>query len=296
MALLESIKSLFASDKLNVEAKYEVLSHAVAGTMSQFHQVRDRKTDEIFGLKLLDVDKTEQFEARFRGLEKPSEGEIAMAIVHPRVVKTIAHGVTTKGQQYILSEYVEGAVLSALILARTATLDGNRLTIIRQMAAGVGAVHEAGFIHRDVCPRNFIAARDGASVKLIDFGLSVPMKKEFMQPGNRTGTPAYLAPEIVRRRPTDHRVDIFSLGVSAYYLLTGEFPWPAVDASSKAAGKAALRHDTQAPDDILSYVPNLHPQLAAAIMQCVEVNPSDRPESAEQFLKLLRAVPGEHVE
>jgi serine/threonine-protein kinase len=289
VGLLDSLKSLVTSDKLNVESRYELLREAVTGTMSTFHMARDRKTGEVVGLKLLDAEKTAMFEGRFKGLAKPSEGEIGAAINHPRVVKTLRHGLTTKGQQFIITEFLEGPVLSSLILARDPGLQGKRLELIRQMAEAVAAVHEAGFIHRDICPRNYIAARDAGSVKLIDFGLTLPMKKEFMQPGNRTGTPSYLAPEIVRRKPTDHRVDIFALGVSAYYLCAFEFPWPSGDAT----GKVALRHDTQPPESILTHAPTLNPKLADAIMKCISVDPEERPASAEQLVKTLRPLRGD---
>ena len=289
MALFDGLKSIFGSDKLNVESRFEILSHAVAGTMSQFHMVRDRKTKEVFGLKLLDEEKTEAFESRFRALNKPTEGEIAVAIDHPRVVKTLEHGLTTKGQRYVLSEFLEGTVLSALILAHNPILDGKRLKLIRQMAEGIEAVHAAGFIHRDICPRNFIADPEAENLKLIDFGLSLPMTKDFMQPGNRTGTPAYLAPEVVRRKPTDHRVDIFAFGVSAYYLCASEFPWP----SAEATGKVALRHDTQPPDDILAHVPNLNAKLAALIMECIAIDPSQRPQTATAVVRVLKPLRGD---
>ncbi len=289
MGLFDSFKSVFTSDKLNVEVRFEVLSHAISGTMSQFHMVRDRKTKEVFGLKLLDVEKTELFEGRFKGLEKPSEGEIAISIEHPRVVKTLTHGTTTKGQPYILTEFLEGTVLSSLIHSKSPLLDGKRLRLAQQMAEGIAAVHEAGYIHRDICPRNYIADKKAESVKLIDFGLTVPMKKEYMQPGNRTGTPAYLSPEIVRRKQTDHRVDIFSFGVSAYYLCTNEFPWP----SGEATGKVALRHDTQPADDILTYTPDLNPKLAEVIMRCISISPGDRPETADHLVRMLKPLRGD---
>jgi serine/threonine-protein kinase len=112
-----------------------------------------------------------------------------------------------------------------------------------------------------------------------------------MQPGNRTGTPSYLAPEIVRRKTTDHRVDIFALGVSAYYLCTFEFPWP----SGEATGKVALRHDTQPAENILTYAPKLNRKLADAIMKCIAVNPDDRPDTAEQLVKMLRPLRGDEA-
>lgn len=290
MSLLDSIRSLVSSDKLHVEAKYELLREAVTGSMSTFHMARDRKTGEVVGLKLLNKEKTDLFESRFKHLGKPSEGEIACSIDHPRVVKTFRHGVSTKGQQYIISEFLDGPVLSALILARDEILEGKRLILIRQMAEAVHAVHEAGYIHRDICPRNFICTSDATSLKLIDFGLSVPMKKEFMQPGNRTGTASYLAPEIVRRKPTDHRVDIFALGVSAYYLCTFVFPWP----GHESTGKAALQHDTQPAEDILTHMPQMNRKLAALIMECIAVSPHDRPATAEAIVRRLKALRGDN--
>ncbi len=68
--------------------------------------------------------------------------------------------------------------------------------------------------------------KDLNSVKLIDFGLTLPAKPEFMQPGNRVGTPNYMSPEIVRRKKTDLRVDVFSFGVSMYELCAFELPFP----------------------------------------------------------------------
>lgn len=289
--MFDRLKALVVSDKLNVESRFELLTQAVTGTMSRFHMARDRKTKEVVGLKLLDIEKTEVFESRFKGLKKPSEGEIGLAIDHPRVAKTLSHGLTTKGEQYIIMEFIEGTVLSSLIFERSPILDGKRLKLITQMAEAIAAVHAAGFIHRDICPRNYIASRDAKDVKLIDFGLSLPLSKEFMQPGNRTGTPAYLAPEIVRRKTTDQRVDIFSLGVSAYYLCAFDFPWP----SGEATGKVALRHDTQPPDEILDKVPNLNPKLAETIMRCISISPTDRPQSADYLARMLGGLDGDYA-
>ena len=95
-----------------------------------------------------------------------------------------------------------------------------------------------------------------------------------------------MAPEIVRRRKTDHRVDIFAMGVSCYQLLTFELPWPSNDAS----GLAALSHDTLKPTPILEYKPKMHPKLAEAIMTCMSVNPNDRPKTTDKFLQMISSV------
>jgi serine/threonine-protein kinase len=254
--------------------------------MSSFRKVRDRENDRIVGLKVLDPEKTELFEQRFRALGKPSEGEIAMSIKHPRVVETLEYGVTTKGEQYIVMEFLEGPGLQQLILHRDPGLNGRRTLLIRQMAEAIGAVHKADYIHRDICPRNFICSPELDSLKLIDFGLTLPAKREFMQPGNRTGTPLYMAPEVVRRRWTDQRVDIFAFGVTAYHLCALDLPWH----SRVTDGTAALAHDTQQPIDIFEVCPKLNPALGKLIMQCMEPRPEKRPESIEQILKSLRTV------
>ena len=147
-------------------------------------------------------------------------------------------------------------------------------------------MHKAGFIHRDICPRNFIVSPDGHSLKLIDFGLTLPMQREYMLPGNRTGTPLYMAPEIVRRKPTDLRVDLFSLGVSAYQMWTFDFPWPSTDTT----GRGALHHDSQPPKPITEFVPKINPVIAKTIMQCISPDPNGRPSTADAIVKAIKGV------
>lgn len=287
MNLIKRLQGLFQkSETLDIAQRFEMLREAVTGTMSHFHMVRDHKSGRIAGLKLLNAEKTAQFEARFKGLKKPSEGEIALLIKHPRIVETYEHGVTKSGQQYLLMEFVPGTNLSLLIKAQDPVLNGRRLGILRQMAEAIEAVHRAGYIHRDICPRNFIYQTEQDSLKMIDFGLTVPATPEFMQPGNRTGTPIYMAPEVVRRRPTDQRLDIYSFGVTAYELLTNNFPWPVTDTT----GRGAMSHDAHPPKDILEYRSDLNPVLASAVMKCVAPAPERRFESMVAFSRAIREV------
>lgn len=286
MSFLRKIQNLFQSDKLDVSRRFELLREAITGTMSQFYVARDIETGKTVGLKLLDREKTAAFESRFKTLKKPSEGEIAVALRHPLIVETFEHGVTTTGQPYLVMEFVRGVNLHTLVVNRDSMLYGHRLQIIRQMAEAIEAVHQAGFIHRDVCPRNFIYNPETGSVKMIDFGLTLPATKDFTQPGNRTGTPLYMAPEVVRRRVTDLRLDVFAFGVSAYQILTNEFPWPTTDTT----GLGALAHDTQEPTDIRHFRPKLNRTLAQAVMRCIAARPDDRFESMGSFLRAIRKV------
>ena len=289
MEFLKKLQALFKQEKLDVATRFEILREATTGTMSQFYMVRDHNSGKLVGLKLLDREKTVQFEARFKGLKKPTEGEIACALKHPLLMETYEHGVTNTDQQYLVVEFVKGINLNTMIANRDPQLTGRRILIVRQMAEAIEAVHKAGYIHRDVCPRNFIFNPETESLKMIDFGLTLPATKEFTQPGNRTGTPLYMAPEVVRRRATDQRLDIFAFGVSAYQLLTYEFPWPVGDAT----GMAAMSHDAHPPVDILRYHPKLNATLAAAIMRCIQPRPEQRFDSITDFVRIVRKIKSE---
>lgn len=281
MGLLDRIKPIFGAGKLDVKDRFELLREAISGTMSKFYRARDRRTDQVVGLKVLDPAKTSAFEARFKGLKKPTEGQIAIQFHFPSIVETHEHGLTTENAQYLVMEFLEGAGLNSLLVGRSDQLEGRRLRYIRQVAEALRAVHAAGYIHRDVCPRNLILTGDAETMKLTDFGLSVPATRPFMQPGNRTGTPNYMAPELVRRYATDQRLDVFSFGVTAFEMCTNELPWP-----RGTTGMAAMTHDRD-PADIRQYRPQVHPQLANAIRACIEPEMKKRCPSMDEFLQMI---------
>ena len=288
MAFLDSIKKLFSgSEKLDVATRFEILRKAISGTMSSFYMVKERATGKIFGLKIIDMKKLAEVESRFKGMKKPTEGEIATQLEHPYVIRTYEYGTTTKEETYLLMEYLGGSGVNTILASDPSKLDGKRLFYLRQGAEAIKYVHEKGFIHRDICPRNFILTNDLKIMKLTDFGLSVPATPMFMQPGNRTGTPNYMAPELVRRKPTSQQLDIFSFGVSAYEILTGRLPW-----ESGTDGRAALAHDTPAPD-ITQFRPRIHPVLARAINQSILPDPAQRLKSMTEFLHMVASLKSE---
>lgn len=290
MGLLDSLKNAFggSSEKIiDVDARFERSRTSATGTMSHFFVAKDRERKETVGVKLLDVEKYELFEARFKGLNKPSEGEVAMQLQHPRLAETYEYGRTTKGQPILVMQYVDGPVLQDVVVRKRAeVLAGRHLRFIRQMAEALDYIHSKEFIHRDICPRNFICTKDLSEIKLIDFGLTVPATKPFMTPGNRTGTPLYMSPEIVRRRSTDKRVDIFSLGVTFYCMLTFAHPWQ----GEIVSGRAALHHDTEPPKPILDRAPKLDPRLAKAVMQALNPDVDERTPTIKTFLHQIRNV------
>ncbi len=303
MSILDDLKKLFQSrgsgsdsgskrvnkTKLDVRKRFEIQREAISGTMSQFYVARDREKDETVGLKVLDKKKTEAFESRFKGLKKPSEGEIASQFKHPNIVQTLEYGSTIDGNPYLVMELIEGPGINFLLSPdHRAMLEGTRLPLIRQIAEAVGEVHKQGFIHRDVCPRNVMVDSESGMLKLIDFGLTVPNTPDFTRPGNRTGNPNYMAPELVRRLKTDPRLDVFAFGVTAFELCTFDLPW-----TRGLTGKAAMDHASKPPASLLKMRPETNRTLAEAIMSCIESDLNKRCPSMEDFLKRIKDVKSE---
>ena len=102
LGFLQKLGDMFKDRRIDVAERFELLREAISGTMSSFYMARDRKTGKTVGLKILDPEKTEAFEARFKVLKKPSEGQIAMSLNHPRIVETLEAGTTKDGKQYLV--------------------------------------------------------------------------------------------------------------------------------------------------------------------------------------------------
>jgi serine/threonine-protein kinase len=285
MRFWSKLKRTFSDDRLDVKARFEIQRQAISGTMSKFCVARDRKTGHVVGLKLLDKEKTAAFEARFAGLNKPSEGEIAVRLAHPNLVTTYEHGRTTDDVPYLVMELLPGPDVNSLLIAKDKRLEGQRLDFLRQAGEGIAAMHAVGFLHRDICPRNLMLAADGRTLKVIDFGLAIPATEPFFRAPNRTGNPNYLAPEIVRRRKADHRVDVFAFGATAYEILASQLPWP-----PGTTGQAAMSHE-QPPADLRRHRPMLDPKLVELIHWSIEPDESKRCPSISEFLARLRAIP-----
>ena len=268
MSLLGNLKSFFGS-KVNIGRRFELLREAITGTMSNFYMARDRESGEIVGLKILDPEKSAAYEARFKGLKKPSEGEIGMALNHPNIMKTLEYGMSTDGQQYVVVEYLDGPGLHSLIVAKEPTARRQPRQAAPPGRRGAEMVHDSGYIHHDVCPRNFVCTKDLQSLKLIDFGLTVPLAAEYMQPGNRTGTANYMAPEVVRRRnegPSARHLFVRRNGLRGLHVLA---PLGKRNRRTGAASRSIGRYRGSAADDQSEVrrrdhpLPNPRPRQAA---------------------------------
>ena len=275
--------------KTNIKQQFELIGRVGQGTMSEFWRARNRTSGRIVGLKILDREKTEKFEARFPGLSKPTEGEIAVQFDHPHVVKTIEHGLTTDRLQFLVMEFLEGHLLTRMIRQRDGNLRENQLRYLIELGDAITHVHEKNFIHRDLCPRNVIITED-RGVKLIDFGLVVPNTPAFRRPGNRTGTANYMAPELIRRQPTDERIDVFSFAVTCFETVTGQLPW-----NPGKGHEAIMPHTSTPPTDVRVLAEEIDESLAETIMRGLEVDPAARWPSAREMTEALRTSEGGNV-
>ena len=267
MAFLSSFKKMFSGGgkkKLkiaDVAKRFDLRGRTGQGSMSKVFQAFDKDLGRTVCLKILDKEKTANFEARFKAAGKPSEGEVCMMLRHTNIVQTYEHGVTTKGEPYLVMEWIEGVGLNFLIETKHIQLQPNRFHFMVQLADAVAYIHNQRFLHRDICPRNVMVTKENV-VKLIDFGLTIPYKPEFCRPGNRTGTADYLAPELIRRQTTDHRVDTFALGATVYEVFTGQLPWERA-ASSEETLRRRMGTEPRDPR-------KLRPGLTEAVYRLLE--------------------------
>ncbi|MBY0514538.1 MAG: serine/threonine protein kinase [Gemmataceae bacterium] len=255
------------------------------GSMSRVFRAYDRELGRTVCLKLLDKLKTQKFEERFKGLNKPSEGEVCMSLRHDNVVRTFEYGLTTDAEPYMVMEWVEGLGLNYLIETKSPQLTGHRIDYLGQLCDALQYMHEGKWLHRDLCPRNVMVDKEGV-LKLIDFGLTIPYTPPFCAPGNRTGTPDYLPPELVMRRPTDHRVDLYALGVTAFEVFTGALPWERTP-SSEENFRRRLNTPPRNPKELN---PKLDDDVVALLLKSIAKDPQDRYASARQFKEALLAL------
>jgi eukaryotic-like serine/threonine-protein kinase len=271
--------------RIDINKRFDLLGRLGQGSMSKVWRARDRNLGRTVCLKILDKEKTARFDARFPGLVKPMEGAVLMALHHPNVVKTFDYGMTFQGEQYLVMELIEGNGLNFLIETQSPALAGKRIDFLVQLADGLEYIHQQKFMHRDICPRNTMINQEGV-VKIIDFGLTIPYTKDFCKPGNRTGTPSYLAPELIKRTTTDHRVDLFALGVTVYETFTGRLPW------EKTQSIETLQSHINRPGkDPREFRPDLDDRLVALLIKAIQRDPAERFQTAAALRDALKALP-----
>ena len=180
----------------------------------------------------------------------------------------------------LVMEHVDGLNLEKARPNRLRTF----LILFRKVAQGLGAMHEAGFVHTDIKPTNIMLARGGV-VKIIDFGQSCPMhhRKDRIQ-----GTPDYIAPEQVKRRALDRRTDVFNLGATMYWVLTSTKYPTAIQGLDDRGGIGLVKSEKPiAPVELNDKIPV---SLSQLIMECCREDPAKRPADMKQVITRLAVV------
>ena len=291
MGLFDGFKKLFAKGDgskrrkvITLAKRFDLQGRTGQGSMSKVWKAYDRELGRVVALKVLDKAKTIKFEEKFKlqGLKKPPEGEICESLRHDNIAKTFEHGLTNIGEPYLVLEWIEGLGLNYLVENKHAQLQGNRINFVGQLCDAIDYLHSQKYLHRDLCPRNVMVSAEGV-VKLIDFGLTVPYTPPFCQPGNRTGTVDYLAPEVIKRSTTDHRVDMFALGVTAFEVFTGFLPWE----KSPNGEETLRRHLNTPPRKVQDLRPDLDDEISRVLTKSIDREKMNRYASAKDFKEAL---------
>ncbi len=276
-------------EKTDISKRFNLIGRVGQGSMSKVWRATDLQSGKSVALKVLDKEKTARFESRFQGLNKPSEGEVAVSLNHPNIVKTHEFGWTQEDEMFLVMDFVEGVGLALLVDLQNEEMKRYRLRYMIQIGEALSYFHQQNWIHRDVCPRNVMIA-DDKSARMIDFGLVVPNTKDFCKPGNRTGTASYMAPELIKRQTTDHRLDVFSYAVTCFEMYTKRFPWDAA-----LTIDAVLQHINKPPVSLSSLIPSVDRQISDAIMKGLQANPDDRWNNIGEMVTQIREAEGRLV-
>jgi eukaryotic-like serine/threonine-protein kinase len=271
--------------RVNLQRRFAIVSETARGSMSRVYRALDNQTGRTVCLKIQSKEKNEAAASRTSAREpRPLEGEIAMQLVHPHIVRAFEFGDSTQGEHFVVMEFVDGVSLQYIRESRSART-AQKVELLAQAAEGLAAVHAAGFIHHDINPRNYLVDRE-QKIKLIDFGLAIPNTPAFCRPGNRTGTLQYMAPELLRREPIDERIDIFAFGVLAYEFLTDRLPYDANNSTTMM-----LQRINSEPLDPAVAKPKLSEELCNLLRQLTARRKEQRWPTLSTLPAALRGIP-----
>jgi len=257
---------------------YQVTQFLGTGARSTIWQIRDYRTNDLFALKR--VVKRDVTDTRF--LEQAvNEYDVASRFDHPSIrrmisIRRIKRWLSLR-EVHLVMEFCHGKTLQD----ERPQLVAEVLRIFTQVAKALAYVNANGYVHADTKPNNIIVAPDG-EVKIIDMGQSCPIGtvKQRIQ-----GTPDFIAPEQVNRRPLDGRTDMFNFGASLYWTLTAR---PIPTALPKA-GAALLKAERNIPPpDVIN--PEVPSTLSKLISDCIEPQPARRLASMNEVVSRLALI------
>ncbi len=256
---------------------YMLLSKLGQGGSGTVYRAFDNSLERDVALKLLRNEYTRD-PVYLEALEK--EAVITASLRHHRIVNVYAAG-QKNGFYYIAMEIVNGGTLDQKINHLGRLPEALALSVGIEIAEGLQAAAKYGLLHRDVKPGNVLFA-DDHSVKVADFGLAQPLTQEADLSADVWGTPAYMAPERLERKPEDLRSDIYSLGCTLFHCLAGRPPFTSTDLMELIHKQT----DSPAPG-IQAFAPEVSGATAFVLKRCLEKNPAERYQDYGELIEHL---------
>jgi len=248
---------------------YTIMRALGAGGMGAVYEAQDQESGRRVALKVLShtLDSPEARERFFR------EGRLAASINHPNSVYIFGTE-EIGGTPVITMELVSGGTLQDRVRARGPLPVGEAVDAVLQLIEGLAAAQRVGILHRDIKPSNCYVGEDG-TVKIGDFGLSISTairtEPALTATGAFLGTPAFCSPEQLRGEELNARSDMYSVGATLYYLLTGRTPFEAANMIQLLA--TVLEQRAPSPRQLRPEIPQ---GLAKAVLRCLEKQPAER--------------------
>lgn len=267
-----------------ISDRYRIDRPIGAGGMATVHLAEDVRHHRRVAIKVLRPELGVSMGAdRFH-----REIAIAANLQHPHILPLYDSG-EAAGALFYVMPYVEGQTLRER-LVRERELPINEATrLLREIADAMSAAHAKGVVHRDLKPENIMLS--GRHALVADFGVAKAVsestgRNSLTSAGVALGTPSYMAPEQATADPhTDHRADLYALGVIAYEMLTGQPPF--VRATPQATLSAQVMESPRPVTESRATIP---PALADIVMRCLAKKPADRPSTADEVLGALEAL------
>ncbi|HIO00397.1 MAG TPA: serine/threonine protein kinase, partial [Alphaproteobacteria bacterium] len=269
---------------------YQILRRLGHGGMSVVYLAEQQSLKRRVAFKVLKSNLAEQesYVRRFH-----TEAQAAASLVHANIVQIYEVG-NIQGIHFIAQEYVAGQNLAQFMQRNGNVSSGLGINILQQVAAALNRAGKQGIIHRDIKPENIMLAPTG-EVKVADFGLARVVDQadgvQTTQIGITMGTPLYMSPEQAEGKAVDPRSDMYSLGVTAYHMLTGNPPF-----QGETALSVAVQHLKREPVAIQEHRSDLSAAFSSLIMKLLAKDPADRFQKATDLQESLRKLPATDID
>lgn len=265
-----------SDEQQNTLDGYVLINCIASGNDTQIWEATDQGSGQRYAIKLM---LPEAFSDRDALQVLKREGKCGKSLEHPNLI-TVHDIVVTKKHAYLVMDYFRSQNLKSQIHSSLFEVHLRMQKLIEQTCQALGYMHDKNWLHRDVKPDNILINK-GSEVRVIDFSLSAkPGKQKEIQ-----GTKSYIAPETLLRKKLTKQTDIYSLGVTLFFALTGDLPITGVTPSELL--KNHLRTQPPPPSQINS---NITPEMDAFVLKMLEKNPKNRMQSMDEAYSMIRSL------